>query len=107
MVGVWAAAASGQGDSGYAHLGPAYFAGAATVSYSYLLPKGGRYAVHVGCGGTASRWASTDLSPLLSHSPVHLNCAAEAGSRPGEAATAVPCPVGRCAVVTITGHVRS
>jgi transcriptional regulator with XRE-family HTH domain len=79
VVGVWIAAATGQRDSGFAHLGPARaagvnFAAGSTVTYSYLLPHGGSYAVHVGCGGTAAHWAASDFSPLLSESTVNLRC---------------------------------
>lgn len=79
VVGVWIAASTGQSDSGYAHLGPPDASGVsypigAAGTYSYRLPHGGSYAVHVGCGGTAQRWASSNYSPLLSSPTVHLHC---------------------------------
>jgi hypothetical protein len=79
VVGVWIAASAGQKDSGFAHLGPPNPSGisypiGSTGTYSYLLPHGGTYAVHVGCGGTAAHWASANYSPLLSSWTVHLLC---------------------------------
>jgi hypothetical protein len=80
VVGVWVAASTGQGNSGYAHLGPPDASGTsfpigAAGTYSYRLPHGGSYAVHVGCGGTAQQWASSNYSPLLSSPAAHLHCA--------------------------------
>lgn len=78
VVGIWIAAASGQKDSGYAHLGPATAAAShatgPTVTYSYLLPHGGTYNVHVGCGGTSSHWESSNFSPPISARVVQLRC---------------------------------
>jgi len=52
VEGVWIAAASG--GSGWAswstHGNPT------AASYHYSLPHGGKYAVHVGCGGSPARW---------------------------------------------------
>jgi hypothetical protein len=99
VVGVWIAASSGQGDSGYAHLGPGAASGinhpaGATVTYSYRLPHGGSYAVHVGCGGAAKHWASSNYSPQLSALAARLRC---------DDPTATPAvetkPEGRCVVV--------
>jgi hypothetical protein len=79
VVGVWIAASTGQEDSGLAHLGPpdptgtSYPTGS-SGTYSYRLPHGGSYAIHVGCGGTAQNWASSNYSPLLSSPTVHLSC---------------------------------
>jgi hypothetical protein len=79
IVGVWIAASTGQSDSGYAHLGAPNFTGTSypigsTGTYSYLLPHGGSYAVHVGCGGSAAHWASRNYSPLLSSRTADLRC---------------------------------
>jgi hypothetical protein len=79
VVGVWIAAATGQTDSGYAHLGPLNpsSTGASIGSegtYSYLLPRGGSYVVHVGCGGNAQHWDSTNYSPELSDRTANLLC---------------------------------
>ena len=79
IVGVWIAASTGQSDSGYAHLGPPDPTGTSlpigsTGTYSYLLPHGGSYAVHVGCGGSAAHWASRNYSPLLSSRTADLRC---------------------------------
>lgn len=79
VVGVWIAATTGQSDSGFAHLGPANPSGisypvGSIASYSYLLPHGGTYAVHVGCGGNASAWDSSNYSPLLSGQNADLRC---------------------------------
>lgn len=86
VVGVWIAASSGQGDSGFAHLGPPGAVGFShpigpAGTYSYRLPHGGSYAVHVGCGGSASHWASRNYSPLLSGRTVSLRCADRATSQ--------------------------
>jgi hypothetical protein len=88
VVGVWIAASTGQADSGFAHLGPpsptaiSYPIGS-KGAYSYRLPHGGSYAVHVGCGGTAHNWATSDYSPLLSSRTVHLRCQAPVKSTSG------------------------
>ena len=79
VVGVWIAAANGQSESGFAHLGPpdpstfSYPIGS-SGTYSFLLTHGGKYAVHVGCGGSAGHWTSRDYSPLLSGRTAHLRC---------------------------------
>ena len=78
VIAIWIAASTGQKDSGYAHLGPAT-AGAThatgpTVTYSYLLPHGGTYNAHVGCGGTSSHWDSANFSPPISTRVAHLRC---------------------------------
>ena len=79
VVGIWIAASTGQSDSGYAHLGPPNPTGTSypigsTGTYSYLLPHGGSYAVHVGCGGSAAHWASSNYSPLLHSRTADLRC---------------------------------
>ena len=79
VIGVWIAASTGQSDSGFAHLGPANPSGisypvGSTATYSYLLQHGGTYAVHVGCGGKASAWDSSNYSPLLSGATADLRC---------------------------------
>jgi hypothetical protein len=79
LVGVWIAASAGQADSGVAHLGPAdesgtSFPDGAVGTYSYRLPHGGSYAVHVGCGGSSRHWVSSDFSPLLSGKTASLRC---------------------------------
>jgi hypothetical protein len=88
VVGVWIAASTGQGDSGFAHLGPLNTSGisypiGSNGTYGYLLPHGGSYAVHVGCGGTAPDWASSSYSPLLSSRTVHLRCQDPSASAQG------------------------
>lgn len=54
VEGVWIAASNG--GSGWASWsvsdGDPQFA-----NYSYLLPNGRSYAVHVGCGGSSAHWA--------------------------------------------------
>jgi hypothetical protein len=79
VVGVWIAASTGQSDSGFAHLGPPGSSGVSypigsAGTYSFRLAHGGSYAVHVGCGGTAHHWASSNYSPLLSNPAVQLRC---------------------------------
>jgi hypothetical protein len=99
VVGVWIAASSGQSDSGYAHLGPPNPTGnsypiGSSGTYSYLLPHGGTYAVHVGCGGSAAHWASRNYSPLLSGRTADLRC------DDPTAATHGAVPRGRCTTGT-------
>jgi hypothetical protein len=98
VVGVWIAASTGQSGSGYAHLGPPGTSGisypiGATGTYSYRLPHGGTYAVHVGCGGTAQHWASSNYSPLLSSPTAHLECADPTSLTQGSS------PKGSCVVI--------
>jgi TIR domain len=98
VVGVWIAASTGQSDSGLAHLGPPGSSGisypiGARGTYSYRLPHGGTYAVHVGCGGNAQHWASSNYSPLLSDPTVSLRCDDPAPSPRGASRR------GTCAVV--------
>jgi len=88
IVGVWIAASTGQKDSGYAHLGPPNPTGTSypigsTGTYSYLLPHGGSYAVHVGCGGSAAHWDSRNYSPLLSSRTADLRCDDPTGAEHG------------------------
>ena len=78
VVGVWIAASSGEADSGRANLGASGSTGrnhpGSEVTFSYMLRHGGTYSAHVGCGGTPSRWASANYSPLISGATVHLHC---------------------------------
>jgi hypothetical protein len=96
VVGVWIAASSGQRASGYAHLGPPDITGTSypvgsTASFSYLLRGGGSYAIHVGCGGTAKHWTSSNYSPLLSQRNITLRCA-----DPVQSGVAGNPPQGKC-----------
>ncbi|HEY7145788.1 MAG TPA: hypothetical protein VH637_16225 [Streptosporangiaceae bacterium] len=91
VVGVWVAASTGQADSGLAHLGPPGTSGfsypiGSRGTFSYRLPHAGSYALHVGCGGTAHNWASSDYSALLSSRTVHLRCQDPPVSAQGTAA---------------------
>ena len=64
VVGVWIAASNG--GSGWA-----YWTASGTnynARYFYSLPKGGSYSVHVGCGGTPSRWGADIRSSYRSGS---------------------------------------
>jgi hypothetical protein len=62
VEGVWIVAENG--GSGWAK----WTAGnsASTAKYSYTLPHGGRYAVHVGCGGSPAHWQTTPDSNVVS-----------------------------------------
>jgi hypothetical protein len=96
IVGVWIAASTGQGDSDYAHLGPLNLTDSSSPigsegTYSYRLPQGGTYSVHVGCGGTSAHWASNNYSPLLSSRTARLHC-----DDPTAASTNRAIPRGRC-----------
>jgi hypothetical protein len=99
VVGVWIAASSGQSDSGYAHLAPPSPTGVSYPigsigTYSYRLPHGGTYAVHVGCGGSAAHWASRNYSPLLSGRTANLRCHDPTAAKRGVI------PRGRCTIAT-------
>jgi transcriptional regulator with XRE-family HTH domain len=95
VVGIWIAASSGQKDSGFAHLGPATartdFAVGSTVTYSYLLPHGGTYSAHVGCGGTASDWDSRNFSPLIIGRVARVRCDDPAATRSRRSTPAGTC----------------
>ncbi len=98
VVGVWIATSSGQSDSGYAHIGPARNAGinypaSPEVTYSYLLPHGGTYSVHVGCGGSGAHWASSNYSPVLEKRTAQLTC-----DDPTSVPTPGLVPHGKCVV---------
>lgn len=61
VVGVWIQAENG--GSGWATLsGSANF----KKTYKYTLPKNGRYQVHVGCGGTPTKWKTSNKSAYVS-----------------------------------------
>jgi hypothetical protein len=62
VEGVWIAAQNG--GSGWATW--TAMNSASTASYSYSLPNGGSYAVHVGCGGSPADWATTPDSNVVS-----------------------------------------
>ncbi|MCV7277068.1 hypothetical protein [Mycolicibacter arupensis] len=64
-VGVWIQAESSK--SGWASKNvPIEMGGFSKVNFSYTLDKGGRYQVHVGCGGTAKNWGSNIKSGYVS-----------------------------------------
>lgn len=55
VVGVWVQAESSK--SGWASWKvPISLGGHSKADYNFTLNKGGRYQVHVGCGGTAKDW---------------------------------------------------
>lgn len=59
VEGVWIAANSG--GSGWASWS-AYAGDPEYASFSYNLPNGGSYYVHVGCGGSPQNWAVSTYS---------------------------------------------
>lgn len=59
VVGVWIQAE--RGGSGWASWGRINGVNY-NAWYAYTLPYGGRYQVHVGCGGTPQRWGSNNKS---------------------------------------------
>lgn len=72
-VGVWVEAESS--TSGWAKTEvPVKLLGHAKVAYTYTLNKGGRYKVHVGCGGSSKKWGMTLKSGYLSGSTNNLAC---------------------------------
>jgi hypothetical protein len=97
VVGMWIAASASKADSGLANLGTSASSNRGNrprsrAVYSFLLRHGGRYAAHVGCGGTASHWASANNSPLLSGVTNNLVCRDPVTASPeGEAS-----PTGSC-----------
>ena len=66
VVGVWVEAeASPSQNSGWA----AYqTTSAAAASYQFTLQYGGRYQLHVGCGGTENDWGSSSFTNFISSS---------------------------------------
>jgi hypothetical protein len=61
VEGVWIAAENG--GSGWAEW--TAMNSASTARYSYSLPNGGSYAVHVGCGGSPAHWLTTPDSNVV------------------------------------------
>jgi hypothetical protein len=61
VEGVWIAAENG--GSGWATW--TAMSSASTARYSYSLPNGGSYAVHVGCGGSPAHWLTTPDSNVV------------------------------------------
>jgi hypothetical protein len=59
--------------------------------FSYYLPNGGSYVLHVGCGGIAAAWATANYSVSLHGSHVAVVCH-DPKPVPGET------PHGRCVV---------
>lgn len=68
VVGVWIKAE--KGGSGWAKR----TGSGSTQRYSYSLPKGGRYQVHVGCGGSAKKWATNNKSSYVSGRSNSFTC---------------------------------
>jgi hypothetical protein len=62
VEGVWIVAENG--GSGWAKWTAVN--SASTARYRYTLPNGGRYAVHVGCGGSPAHWQTTPDSNVVS-----------------------------------------
>lgn len=71
VVGVWIQAESG--GSGWASWS-ATSGAAYEARYSRSLPSGGRYQVHVGCGGTSSNWASNNKSSYVGGTTNYFTC---------------------------------
>lgn len=72
-VGVWV-----QGEkstSGWAKLKvPIKLGGHSKIAYEYVLNKGGRYKVNVGCGGSSKKWGASLSSDYLSGTKNNLKC---------------------------------
>lgn len=72
-VGVWV-----QGEkstSGWAKLKvPIKAGGHSKIAYEYVLDKGGRYKVNVGCGGSSKKWGLSLSSDYLSGTKNNLKC---------------------------------
>lgn len=70
VVGVWIQAESGgSGWANWSRTGVQYEA-----NYSRSLPNGGRYQVHVGCGGTPQSWASNNKSGYVGGTVNYFTC---------------------------------
>jgi hypothetical protein len=77
VEGVWIQSANG--GSGWA---PWVSSAARSdyATYSYTLPEGGEYAVHVGCGGTTSSWKVAEYSNFYGGTVNNFYCYDESGS---------------------------
>jgi hypothetical protein len=75
VEGVWIAAENG--GSGWAKW--TAMSSASTVRYSYSLPNGGSYAVHVGCGGSPADWLTTPDSNVVAGTVNNFICYDVAG----------------------------
>jgi hypothetical protein len=77
VEGVWIQSANG--GSGWApwvsSAARSYYA-----TYSYTLPKGGEYSVHVGCGGTTSSWKVAEYSNFYGGTVNDFYCYDESSS---------------------------
>lgn len=72
-VGVWVQAEKSR--SGWAEKKvPVRLGGHSKVDYKFVLDKGGRYQVHVGCGGTPQKWAKNLKSDWVSGSKNDFLC---------------------------------
>ena len=69
VVGVWIVAANG--GSGWATRSNI---NGYTQNYAFSLPRGGNYAVNVGCGGSPSNWATNNKSSYVSGSYNSFTC---------------------------------
>jgi len=74
VVGVWVETEAG--DSGWAKLSDA---NGGEAMYSYRLRFGGRYQLHVGCGGTATAWGSSNFTPFVDGGEHSFTCLDEVG----------------------------
>ena len=77
VEGVWVQSANG--GSGWAP----WVSSAANpdhATYSYTLPKGGEYSLHVGCGGTTSTWKVAAYSDFYGGTVNDFYCYDESGS---------------------------
>ena len=77
VEGVWVQAANG--GSGWAP----WISSAARpdyATYSYTLPHGGEYSLHIGCGGTTSSWKVATYSGYYGGTVNNFYCYDESGS---------------------------
>jgi hypothetical protein len=44
------------------------------ATYSYVLPNGGPYAMHIGCGGTPKVWGTVNRSPEMTTPHIAMKC---------------------------------
>jgi len=81
VVGIWIEVDGG--ESGWAEVSDV---GAGVATYRYALPDGIGYQLHVGCGGTAAAWGSSNFTPFVSGVENSFTCFDELGDDAGACA---------------------
>lgn len=79
VVGVWVEARDG--GSGWADR---QVKEGGRTRYDFVLPNGGQYQLHVGCGGTDAEWGATNYTPFVANTPMSFRCFDSSGDTQGE-----------------------